>query len=83
MNSTAQLSFLMRMTRQSIDELHYNSESLSISLHFLVGQIRNLINYKSRRRYNILTQVFSLKIHGISPACSRLIQSSNCLILPH
>ena len=49
----------------------------------LVGQLRNLINSKSRRRYNILTQVFSLKIHGISPACYRLIQSSNCLILPH
>ena len=29
-----------------------------------------------------MTQVFCLKIHGISPAC-RLIQSSNCLILPH
>ena len=30
-----------------------------------------------------MTQVFCLKIHGISPACYRLIQSSNCLILPH
>ena len=66
-----------------IDGLHCSSESLSISFHFLVGQLRNLINAKSRRRYNILTQVFSLKIHGISPACYRLIQSSNCLILPH
>ena len=26
---------------------------------------------------------FSLKVHGISPACLRLIQSSNCLTLPH
>ena len=66
-----------------IDNSYHSSESLSISFHFLVGQLRNLINSKSRRRYNILTQVFSLKIHGISPACYRLIQSSNCLILPH
>ena len=66
-----------------MDDLHCSSESLSISFHFLVGQLRNLITAKSRRRYNILTQVFSLKIHGMSPACYRLIQSSNCLILPH
>ena len=31
----------------------------------------------------VLTQVFSLKIHGLSPACYRNRQSSNCLILPH
>ena len=24
-----------------------------------------------------------IKVHGISPACFRLIQSSNCLNLPH
>ena len=67
----------------NIDDLHCSSESLNISFNFLVGQLRNLINSKSRRRYSILTQVFCLKIHGISPACYRLIQSSNCLILPH
>ena len=26
---------------------------------------------------------YCIKIHGISPACYRLIQSSSCLILPH
>ena len=26
---------------------------------------------------------FYIKVHGISPACFRLIQSSNCLNLPH
>ena len=67
----------------NIDNLYCSSESLNISFNFLVGQLRNLINSKSRRRYSILTQVFSLKIHGISPACYRLIQSSTCLILPH
>ena len=42
-----------------------------------------MITNKHKRRYNILTQVFSLKVYGISPASYRLIQSSNCLILPH
>ena len=49
----------------------------------MIGQLTNLLTNKNNRRYNILTQVFSLKIHGISPACYRLIQSSSCLILPH
>ena len=50
----------------------------------MIGQLTNLLTTtKNNRRYNILTQVFSLKIHGISPACYRLIQSSSCLILPH
>ena len=38
---------------------------------------------KHARRYSILTQVFCLKIHVVSPACYRLIQASNCVILPH
>ena len=38
-----------------IDELHFNNESLSISFHFIVRQLRNLISSKRRRRYNILT----------------------------
>ena len=41
-----------------IDDLHCRCECLSISFHFLVGQIINLIISKSRRRYNILTQYF-------------------------
>ena len=67
----------------NIDDLHCSSESSIISFNFLFGQLKNLTNSKSRRRYSILTQVFCLKIHGISPACYRLIQSSNCLNLPH
>lgn len=59
------------------------TESMKIMLHFIVGQLTNLILSKNNRRYDILTQVFSLKIHGLSPACYRNIQSSNCLILPH
>ena len=60
-----------------------NSESLKLSLHFFIGQLTNLTNSKNNRRYNILTQVFSLKIYGIAPACYRFIHASNCLALPH
>ena len=58
---------------------------MRIRLKFLLDQVKYLIIDKHGRRYNILTQVFGLRIqiHGISPACYRLIQSSNCLILPH
>ena len=38
---------------------------------------------KHRRCYRITTQAFALKVHGISPACFRLIQFSNCLNLLH
>ena len=54
-----------------------------IRLNFLLDQLKYLIVDKHARRYNILTQVFCLKIHGISPACYRLIQGSNCILLPH
>ena len=42
-----------------------------------------LILEKYYRHFSILTQVFCLKLQGISPATYRLIHSSNCLILPH
>ena len=58
------------------DRSFCGSASLKTYLHFFVGS-------KNNRRYNIITQVFSLKIFGMSPACYRIIQGSNCLILPH
>ena len=64
-------------------DLEIERDSMRIRLNFLLDQLKYLIVDKHGRRYNILTQVFGLKIHGISPACYRLIQGSNCLILPH
>ena len=60
-----------------------DKDSMLISLNFLLDQLKYLIVDKHARRYNILTQVFCLKVHGISPACYRLIQGTNCIILPH
>ena len=65
------------------DDLFTCTESIKFLLYFIVGQLTNLNHSENNRRYDILTQVFSLKIHGLSPACYRNIQSSNCLILPH
>ena len=59
------------------------SDSMKIRLHFLIDQLRYLMTEKHGRRYKILTQVFALKLHGISPAGYRLILSSDCLFLPH
>ena len=60
-----------------------NTDSTRIRLNCLLDQLKYLILDKYSRRFSILTQVFCLKIQGISPASYRLIQSSNCLILPH
>ena len=51
--------------------------------YVLIDQLRYLIVSKHGLRYSVTTQVFSLKVQGISAACFRLIQSSNCLNLPH
>ena len=48
-----------------------------------LDQLRYLIFAKHGRRYSVTMQVFSLKVYGISPACFRLIQSSNYMNLPH
>ena len=60
-----------------------NTDSMRIRLNFLLDQLKYLILDKYSRHFSILTQVFCLKIQGISPVSYRLIQSSNCLILPH
>ena len=49
-----------------------------IGIMFLLDQY--LLVSKHGGRYSVTTQVFSLKVHGIFPACFQLIQSSNCLI---
>ena len=67
----------------SKSDLDIEEDCMRIRLSFLLDQLKYLIVDKHARRYNVLTQVFDLNIHGISPACYRLIQSSNCLILPH
>ena len=59
------------------------NSSMKIRLYFLLDQLKYEITNKHHRRYNILTQVFALKVYGLSPASYRLIQSPNCLILPH
>ena len=77
---------------QAIDTLEHTDSklyfeiaeaSIRMRLTFLLDQLKYLIIDKHARRYNIITQVFCLKIHGIFPACYRLIQGSNCLTFPH
>ena len=48
-----------------------SSSSLKIRLNFLLDQLKYLITKKHHRRYNILTQVFALKVYGISPASKK------------
>ena len=41
-------------------------------------QLDNILSQKSRRRYNVITQVIALKSHLISPVCYKYLR-----ILPH
>ena len=52
-------------------------------LQFVLCQLRNSIVSKNRRRYNVLTQILSLKTHLISPASYQYLQSISCISLPH
>ena len=64
------------------DEEFHNSPEIS-KLQFIHCQLQNSLIPKNRRRYNILTQVLSLKTHLISPSCYKFLQSMSCLSLPH
>ena len=65
-------------SQDSID----NSSRLA-RLQFITCQLDNSIVSKTRRRYNIITQVLALKSHLISPSCYNYLQSLDCLALPH
>ena len=52
-------------------------------LQFVLCQLRNSIVLKNRRRYNVLTQILSLKTHRISLASYQYLQSIFCICLPH
>ena len=67
----------------SMSDFEPENYYLIMRLNFLLDQLKYLIVDKHARRYSILTQVLCLKIHGISPACYRLIHGSNCKIHPH
>ena len=52
-------------------------------LQFITCQLQNSLIPKNRRRYNILTQILSLKTHLISPGSYKYLQGLSCLSLPH
>ena len=75
--------------QQAIDVIHLDSylepfECPELSrLQFILCQLENSLVPRNRRRYNILTQILSLKTHLISPACYKYLQQMPCLSLPH
>ena len=65
------------------NEDQHCDNSLLSSLQFIICQLQNLCVPKSRRRYNILTQIVALKAHLISRTCYSFLQSLYCMALPH
>ena len=89
-NAITELQSAIKLIEHSDQDIEFEEPQIEnlpilpkIGIMFLLDQLRYLIVSKHGRRYSVTTQVFSLKVHGISPACFRLIQSSNCLNLPH
>ena len=52
-------------------------------LQIVLCQLQNSLVPENRQRYNVLTQILSLKTHLISPTAYHLLQSMSCISLPH
>ena len=57
------------------DTTGHSSRTLLNRLQFILCQLENLDITKTRRRYNVLTLVLSLKAQLISSACYRYLQN--------
>ena len=78
-NSTSNITSGM----DSEDSHSPESHAILDRLQFISRQLENSAVPKKRRRYNIITQVVSLKAHLTSPICYNYLQSLDCLSLPH
>ncbi|KAI6651910.1 hypothetical protein LOD99_4789 [Oopsacas minuta] len=67
----------------SIEDSENYSSSVIAKLQFILCQLDNIFIPKNRRRYNIITQIMSIKTHLTSPACYAYLQSLEYLSLPH
>ena len=52
-------------------------------LQFILGQLENVDIYKKRRRYNVITQILTIKAHLVSPASYKILRISECISFPH
>ena len=76
---------------QSIAKLESNTEESSTRtqsqllprLQFIHCQLENALLPKTRRKYNVVTTILSLKCELISPAAYRYMHSLECISLPH
>ena len=60
-----------------------NNSLYLAKLQFILCQLDNTFTPKNRRRYNIVTQIMSIKTHLISPACYAYLQRLEFLSQPH
>ena len=65
------------------DTTGHSSQTLLNRLQFILCQLENLDITKTRRRYNVLTLVLSLKAQLMSSTFYRYLHSLDCLCLPH
>ena len=83
-SATANLSHSITELEENHDEYSTTTYSeLLPRLHFIHCQLKNVLFPKTRRNYNVVTTIMSLKCELISPAAYRYLQSLECISLPH
>ena len=83
-SATANLSHSITELEKNHDEYSTTTNSeLLPRLHFIHCQLKNVLVPKTRRNYNVVTTIMSLKCELISPAAYRYLQSLECISLPH
>ena len=89
-NNASHIASAERHLQQIIDNMHETKSDDELipypevsRLQFIICQLQNSLVPKNRRRYNVLTQILSLKTHLISPVSYQYLQSMSCLSLPH
>ena len=82
-SATTHLSYAINQIEENEEESSTVESDLFPRLTFIHCQLENVLVPKTRRKYNVLTTILSLKCELISPAAYRYLQSLDCISLPH
>ena len=82
-SATTHLSYAINQIEENEEESSTVESDLLPRLTFIHCQLENVLVPKTRRKYNVVTTILSLKCELISPAAYRVLQSLDCISLPH
>ena len=82
-STTTHLSYITNQIEENKEESSTVVSDLLPRLTFIHCQLENVLVPKTRRKYNVVTTILSLKCQLISPSAYRYLQSIDCISLPH